>query len=168
MSPLILTLRLDEASFLFFDTLRQRHFPPERNFLKAHLTLFHHLPDTAATRTIVSDSAAGTHPMTLEITGLMKLGNGVAYRVACPMLQQFHRHLQQLFSEVLIPQDRQPLRPHITIQNKVAAAAAASLYQELAPSFVPFTTQGLGADLWAYEMGPWRWLQYFPFAASTI
>ena len=43
-APLILTLKLDQASFTRLDALRQAHFPPERNWLSAHLTLFHHLP----------------------------------------------------------------------------------------------------------------------------
>ncbi|WP_208644854.1 2'-5' RNA ligase family protein [Mucilaginibacter kameinonensis] len=46
---LILTLRLDEESQAFFDEMRKRHFPQERNFLKAHLTLFHQLPSDLVT-----------------------------------------------------------------------------------------------------------------------
>jgi hypothetical protein len=42
--PLILTLKMDERSQERFDRLRERHFPPERNYLNAHLTLFHKLP----------------------------------------------------------------------------------------------------------------------------
>jgi hypothetical protein len=42
--PLILTLRMDERSQERFDRLRETHFPPERNYLRAHLTLFHKLP----------------------------------------------------------------------------------------------------------------------------
>jgi len=47
--PLILTLKLDEESQAFFDKQRALYFPPERNFLKAHLTLFHQLPDEPET-----------------------------------------------------------------------------------------------------------------------
>ena len=39
----ILTADLDDASFDLLDVLRRAHFPPERNFLSAHLTLFHRL-----------------------------------------------------------------------------------------------------------------------------
>jgi hypothetical protein len=42
--PLILTLKMDRESFSRFEGLRQAHFPPHRNFIPAHLTLFHHLP----------------------------------------------------------------------------------------------------------------------------
>jgi len=30
--PLILTLKLDQKTFSYFDQLRQQHFPPEKNF----------------------------------------------------------------------------------------------------------------------------------------
>ena len=45
----ILTAEMDEDSFGWLDRLRRRYFPPERNFLPAHLTLFHLLsPDQVA------------------------------------------------------------------------------------------------------------------------
>ena len=44
MQPLIVTLTLDAPARERFDALRRRHFPPERNHLAAHLTLFHALP----------------------------------------------------------------------------------------------------------------------------
>ena len=43
-APLILTLTLDEATQAYFNDLRRQHFPPNINYLAAHLTLFHHLP----------------------------------------------------------------------------------------------------------------------------
>jgi DNA polymerase-4 len=39
----ILTAEMDGESFAWLDSLRGEHFPPERNFLSAHLTLFHRL-----------------------------------------------------------------------------------------------------------------------------
>ena len=45
MPPLIVTALLDEVAQERFDRLRREHFPPERNQLDAHLTLFHRLPD---------------------------------------------------------------------------------------------------------------------------
>ena len=44
MQPFILTLQLDAESFARFNALRQQYFPPSRNYLEAHLTLFHALP----------------------------------------------------------------------------------------------------------------------------
>ena len=42
--PLILSAVLDAPVQERLDALRRAHFPPERNHLDAHVTLFHHLP----------------------------------------------------------------------------------------------------------------------------
>ncbi len=42
--PLIVAAALDEGAFAWFEDLRQTHFPPSRNQVPAHLTLFHALP----------------------------------------------------------------------------------------------------------------------------
>lgn len=42
-STFILTAELDAESFAWLDGLRRKHFPPERNLLSAHLTMFHRL-----------------------------------------------------------------------------------------------------------------------------
>lgn len=162
--PLILTLSLDDASFEFFNDLRQQHFPAERNFLTAHLTLFHHLPHTEhIIKTITEIAAQINSPLALPVTGLMRLGGGVAYRLENAALIQLHKQLQQSFLPYLKPQDCQPLRPHITVQNKVTAAEAQKLYLQLQQDFTPFNASGRGFDLWAYRGGPWQWLHRFDF-----
>ncbi len=166
--PLIVTLRLDEGAFHFFNGLRQQHFPPERNFLQAHLTLFHHLPHTEEIEAGLAACAQGVAaPLCLQVTHLIKLGGGVAYRIACPPLQQLHNALQQQWSPLLTAQDRQPLRPHITVQNKVTAREAQKLYLHLQLQFAPFEASGRGFDLWAYKGGPWQWLRYFHFGDAV-
>lgn len=165
MNPLILTLQLDDASFRFFDAMRQRYFPPERNFISAHLTLFHHLPHTPEIVERVADTARSVHaPLLLAIAGLQKLGNGVAYRIECPELIALHRQLQQDWYVHLRLQDRQPLRPHVTVQNKVPPAEALSLYSNLADSFETFTASGTGLQLWEYLGGPWSKVGEWAFA----
>ena len=42
--PLIVTAELGPADFAWLDAQRRAHFPPERNQLAAHLTMFHALP----------------------------------------------------------------------------------------------------------------------------
>jgi len=42
--PLILTLKLDKATQTFLTDLRTKHFPKNRNYLAAHVTLFHAIP----------------------------------------------------------------------------------------------------------------------------
>ena len=42
--PLIVTAELPDDVLAWADGLRRAHFPPERNWLVAHVTLFHALP----------------------------------------------------------------------------------------------------------------------------
>ena len=163
--PLILTLVLDATSQAYFNALRQRHFPPAINYLAAHLTLFHHLPGTelAAVQAHLQAVAQARPSLVLPVTGLRSLGRGVAFTLANDELRSLHRQLQIDFTPYLTPQDRQPLQPHITIQNKVDPAAARQLLAELQPGFVPFEARGTGLHLWAYRGGPWESLAELPF-----
>ena len=43
-APLILTAELPPDLHRWATELRRAHFPPERNLLEAHVTLFHALP----------------------------------------------------------------------------------------------------------------------------
>src|SRR3546814_13176233 len=43
-APIIATATMGAADQRFFDALRTAHFPPERNHLAAHITLFPQLP----------------------------------------------------------------------------------------------------------------------------
>lgn len=71
-APLILSLALDDEAQGRLDRLREAHFPPARNYLRAHLALFHHLP-VAAVGQIAAD-------------GVLFFGRGVAYRFPAPDL----------------------------------------------------------------------------------
>lgn len=167
-APLILTLALDATSDAFFDQLRQQHFPPERNYLRAHLTLFHHLPG-AQLAAIAAHLATRTQhqaSLPLAVTGLQFLGRGVAYTLANAELQRLHRSLQTEWLPGLTPQDQQQLRPHVTVQNKVDPAVARALHQELSLDFEPFTAIGTGLAIWAYRNGPWEAVQTFPFVGQ--
>jgi hypothetical protein len=163
--PLVLTLELDPVSFQFFDALRKAHFPRERNFLAAHLTLFHHLPpgEQAIQQDLV-EIAAATPTIDIAVTAVVSIGKGVAYKMESEPLQQLHKKLQQRWKTALIPQDRQTLWPHVTVQNKVTPAQATALQQELANSFTPFKARGTALRLWIYQGGPWEALQSFQLA----
>jgi hypothetical protein len=167
-APFILTLALDERSFAFFDSQRRRYFPPERNFIPAHITLFHKLPAEHETAIVATLHAAadGQAPIVLEVVGLRSLGRGVAYSLASPELAQFRLSLAKQWALWLTLQDRQKHQPHVTIQNKVAPQDASALLADLAASFEPFfTVTGTGLDLWRYRGGPWEKAESFPFAA---
>jgi 2'-5' RNA ligase len=135
----VLTLRLDDASFAAFDALRRRHFPPERNFLPAHLTLFHQLPedDDAAVRPVLATAAAATPAFPLEFTGPRSLGRGVAFDVRSDALRRLRRQLADAFEPWLTRQDAQGFRPHVTVQNKASAESARQLLAALATSSPP-------------------------------
>ncbi|MBB4041210.1 2'-5' RNA ligase [Microvirga flocculans] len=164
-APLILTLRFDERSFAFFEAQRQRYFPPERNFIPAHLTLFHHLPGenlTAIARDL-EDRMSEQGAFSLAVSGLRSLGRGVAYALCSPELDALRGDLFRQWHPWLTPQDRQRHRPHVTIQNKVDPSAARALLEELSDGFQPFQVSGIGLDLWWYRGGPWEKAQSFPF-----
>ena len=164
-APLIVTLLLNEEAQQQFDALRQAHFPPARNYLQAHVTLFHHLPgaEYAAVAAELSRLAAATPALPVQVAGLRFLGQGVAYALENAALQQLHRHLQTRWADWLTPQDRQPLRPHVTVQNKVAAPVAKVLHEQLTAGFQPYAVTGTGLGLWAYRGGPWQELARFDF-----
>ncbi len=166
--PLILTLGLDEESQQHFDSLRQQHFPPERNVLAAHLTLFHHLPGAVSRgiETYLSELAKATPPFLLEVVGPRSLGRGVAYDLRCPRLVVFRQRLAHGWDAWLTPQDRQKLQPHVTVQNKVAPETARALLDALRRDFVPFTVLGERLLLWRYLGGPWEPVATFALSGS--
>jgi len=159
--PLILTLALDAVTQSHFDRLRAVYFPAARNYLSAHLTLFHHLlPEYEAAIMAAIAAACATHaPLTLTVTRPMSLGRGVAYALDAPALVAIHRALAAQWWSWLTPQDRQTLTPHITIQNKVPPAEARALYERLRGEFTSFTAMGEGLSLWRYRGGPWEFVR---------
>lgn len=163
-SPLILTLRLNEEAFLFFNARRQQYFPLERNFLSAHLTLFHHLPaDQNWLMEDIEEQSLKQMTLKLLIVDVVSIGKGVAYKIDCPVLLQLHRTLQQKWQPHLIQQDKQKLWPHITVQNKVPPDVAKTTLEVLKTSFQSFTAYGIGFDLWRYDGGPWTFIRNFAF-----
>lgn len=161
LQPYILTLRMDAKNQAFFDKQRELYFPRERNFLKAHVSLFHQLPNEVSTKQQLEKVKQS--PFTLKITGLQNLGAGVVYKVESEALQDLHRQLSACFKDELIPQDRQRYRPHITIQNKVTPEQAKALIEKLNADFEPFEITGIGLDLWTYRGGPWEFEAFYPF-----
>ena len=164
-APLILTLQFDEHSFAFFDAQRRRYFPSERNFIPAHLTLFHALPgeQLAKVQQDIEGRASDQKPFTLGVTGLRSLGRGVAYALASAELTAMRRHFALTWNDWLKPQDRQNHNPHVTVQNKVDPTRARALLEDLSDSFRPFQVEAVGMELWWYRGGPWEKVRAFPF-----
>ena len=168
MSPLILTLELDADAFGFFDALRREHFPPKRNFLAAHVTLFHHLPGEEISR--IEDDlkavCAKYQPFEITFPTLRFLGKGTAAEIEAAELLKIRSTLAGGWDEWLTAQDRQKFKPHITIQNKTAPDEARRLFEGLRADWQPKVGRGIGLQLWHYRGGPWEAAREFPFAAE--
>lgn len=164
-APLIVTLGLDTVSFERLNGLRRAHFPVERNWLSAHLTLFHKLPGESVDE-IKADLQVVAHrePLTLTVETPMLLGRGVAFRVHAPELVTLRATLAEGWSKWLAPQDRQPLQPHATVQNKVTPVAAKALHAALSAGFEPWHATGEALLLWRYLGGPWKAVERFGFS----
>jgi len=163
-APIIVTARFGPADFARLDALRRRHFPPERNLVSAHLTLFHHLPPSLAgelKRRLAE--ACRAPPPAARISGIMNLGRGVALRVESAGLAAIRDVLAEMFNGLLVPQDAGGWRPHVTIQNKVAPDEARALLRQMeaAPPTGPLAIAGL--DAWWYRGGPWESLSSHSF-----
>ena len=165
MQPLIVTLALDPASQDAFDRLRREHFPPERNHLAAHVTLFHALPGEHedAVREDLARTAARP-PYGVRVSGLRSLGRGVAYVLESEELAATRRELVRRWEPWLTPQDRSRHAPHVTVQNKVSPERARALLQQLQREFAPYDVTATGLALWRYLGGPWEPLALLPFS----
>ena len=92
--PLIVSALLGPEDFAWLDRLRRAHFPPDRNRLPAHLTLFHHLPPSlgAELRQRLGEIARAPRPHA-EAAGLIDLGGGAAIRIVSPELEAMRADL---------------------------------------------------------------------------
>ena len=137
--------------------LRRTHYPPERNQVPAHLTLFHHLPPSleAELRQRLSVYTA-TPPPRATVAGVIDLGAGTALRIQSEELEDIRADLAEAFRGLLTPQDAAPWRPHVTIQNKVEPKEARRLQERLRATFRPRPLDIRGLASWRYLGGPWE------------
>ncbi|HEX7873272.1 MAG TPA: 2'-5' RNA ligase family protein [Sphingobium sp.] len=146
------------------DALRLRYFPPERNHLPAHITLFHHLPPTclAEVQDRLARLAQEPRPRA-RLEGFYSLGGGVAVRVESAELLALRDYLADHFALLLTPQDRASPRLHITIQNKVTAEVARATLAEVSAEFRPRPLVIAGLAAWHYRGGPWSLIRRYRF-----
>ncbi|MBR0968671.1 2'-5' RNA ligase family protein [Bradyrhizobium diazoefficiens] len=156
----ILTAEMDGESFAWLDALRRRHFPPERNMLPAHLTMFHRLSPAqlAALRSLDMPRS----PVPLCFDRVVFLGFGVALHVQSDELERLRKGARASLGE-LSRQDSQPWRPHVTIQNKAPAETARHLHQTLQDGFTERAGAATGLLIWEYLGGPWRLAERIAF-----
>jgi len=167
--PLILTARIADEDLEPFNALRKQHFPRDRNFLNAHLTMFHHLPGqhVEEIKSVLASAVDDTDgAINVDVVGLRHLGAGVAFSLASPELHDIYARLRYHFRPWLKPQDLQKWQPHITIQNKVSQAVSGLLYIHLRAAFQPHFITVTGLDLWSYLGGPWRFESSVVFGST--
>jgi 2'-5' RNA ligase len=164
--PLIVTLQLEAAAFERLNALRTEHFPPERNFLPAHITLFHALPgnEEEAVAAEIERMCARQAPFGLTLPRVRFLGRGVALEIESPELQTLRQGLAKAWDAWLTTQDRQKFRPHVTVQNKVEPEVARRLFEDLQASWTGLSARAEGLLLWRYLGGPWSLRRTFRFA----
>jgi hypothetical protein len=162
--PLLITAELPHDVFAWADALRRAHYPPERNRLGAHVTLFHALPPSAEpeVRRLLAELSR-LPPPEARISGLMDLGRGTAFALESHGMEALHAELAERLHGLLQQKDARPLRLHITVQNKVTRAEARALQADLLRSLKPrnFRFRGFGLYGWTGDL--WRLLQVFPF-----
>ncbi len=161
---LIVTVEPGPEDFAWLDALRRRHYPPERNQLPAHLTMFHALPPSAQQeiRVRLAEIVVGPAPAAM-ITGVSDLVGGVALRVVSDELDAIRGDLAEALHGLLGAQDSGGWRPHVTIQNKVEPRVSRRLSQSLERDFRPRPLRIAGLGLHRYLGGPWETVRIYPF-----
>jgi hypothetical protein len=162
-TPLVATLAMSPSAQSYFNQLRGQHFPANRNYLDAHLTLFHALPDTSRILEDLENFVKEQQPFDVNAQTVVSLGNGTAIKIVSPELPLLHQKLQKNWFDILTNQDRQKRNFHITIQNKVEPQVAKKLQADMAQAFEPFHFTIHGIKLWRYLGGPWEHLTNLDF-----
>ena len=163
-APLLITARLPPDVFAWADGLRRAHFPPERNKVRAHVTLFNSLPWRVEdeVRRMLAGYATSAPPAA-EITAIMPLGGGTAFAISSPALTAIHEEMLERLHGLLTAQDGARRKLHVTVQNKVSGTAAKALQADLARDFRPRNFAFAGLDLHRYLGGLWEDAGSWPF-----
>lgn len=132
-APFIVTAEMPGDILAWSDGLRRAHFPPERNVLAAHVTLFHSFAPSLRDDLLrtLGEYAGQFSPPDAVVDGLMNLGKGTALAVRSPGMLAVRERIAERFHGSLTAQDSHAPRLHITIQNKVAPDEARRLQRAL-------------------------------------
>lgn len=166
---LIVTAELPPDLHRWATRLRSTHYPPERNVLEAHVTLFHALPPGAEAE--LSGRLAGMTaeyaPVAALLDGIMSLGGGTALRLVSPGMLMLRRQLAEELHGLLSAQDQAEPRLHITIQNKVSNRVAKELQMALMAQIEPREFRFTGLAMHRYRGGPWDLVRRWPFRGKS-
>lgn len=157
-APFIVTAELPADLFAWADGLRRAHFPPERNYLSAHVTLFHALAPSLSdeVRRVLAGEAAAHAAVPARLSAVMDLGKGTALAIESAAMLGIRATIADHFHGALSAQDQHKPRLHVTIQNKVTTQDARTLQREMAASFEPRDFRFTGLALHIYRGGPWE------------
>jgi 2'-5' RNA ligase len=164
-APLVLTLEMDGESFARLDALRRRYYPPERNLVPAHVTLFHSLPGERAreVKALLVQVAARERRMEIAVDGVRTTERGVAVFLRSLQLHALREALAAEWWPWLTDQDRAGFRPHVTIQNGITAGEAHRTRASAAAGLHLSRIVGRGLHLWRYREGRWEDERLFRF-----
>ena len=160
--PFILTAVLPRDLQAFAEGLRRAHYPPEKNHLHAHVTLFHAFAPSLLEelRDYLPRVAAEFAAPEGAVKGVMDLRTGTAIALEGPQLLALRAGIAEHFRGSLTAQDLHEPRPHITIQNKVSKDQARALQAALPAMLAPWFAKGGFAfpalALHRYCGGPWE------------
>lgn len=164
-APFIVTAELPADIFSWADGLRRAHFPPERNKLAAHVTLFHSFAPSLRDELhgVLGQFAAEFAAPPARINGLMSLGTGTALALESPLMLEIRERIAAHFHGALTTQDQHTPRLHITIQNKVTSEQAKILQRELEPRLTARNFRFRGLGLHIYRETHWDAAGLWPF-----
>ena len=167
--PFILTAVLPPGVQSWAEGLRRTHYPPDKNHLHAHVTLFHAFAPSLMEELqrylprLVGEFAAPQG----AVKDVMDLGKGTAIALDAPQLLHLRAIIAEHFHGSLTSQDLHEPRPHITIQNKVTKEEARALQASLGPVLAPWKAKGPfgfpALELYRYRGGPWEKVKSFRF-----
>ncbi|EKE45719.1 hypothetical protein OCGS_0138 [Oceaniovalibus guishaninsula JLT2003] len=167
---MILTLGFDPGSFARLEPLRQRYFPPSRNFIPVHITLFQQLDPVLLNR-IVGDIAFvcdTTPPLPFTARGILDFGGGAAVDLDMPGADPLHDALRRRWRGTLTASDDRRRRWHVTLQNKADRGTALATQAALRAGLVPWDGLADRLILWHYRGGPWERIATFPLTGGPL
>jgi len=155
---------LPDALQARLDALRRAHYPPERNRVPAHCTLFHAIPGMVAAElgATLARLTATTPPPRARIDRIIDLDGGTALALISAELAALRETLADHFHGLLTGGDAVPPRFHITVQNKVDRRTAHILQSELAATWratdtpIPAIAVHRVIDGTWHPVGAWR------------
>ena len=167
-APLIVTLKIDEASQMFFDAQRKKHFPAHCNYVAAHITQFHKLPSNKVEIEQIIKKFSQRKSFAINVAALALQPTGVAYEIISEELLNLHKKMQEELNPYLIRNDRKKLCPHITIQSKVTAYKAFKTHAVMLSTFKPISTTAIGFSCWYYVKGYWEKKGEYLFVSENV